>query len=470
MPPQITCPRCGNTINLENRREVDYDKIFCALNKSPKTFSQLLEITDLPRKTLCIRLKNLCTSGAIVKDGGYHLSASVAPDCFKNSIQRKRNGNGKMNGTLLRVGKNVQWMPVALIVCLLLVTFGSAALLSPPSTPAAPSPPKAYFAVVPSNSFTVGQALTFDAAPSKDLDGFIANYMWDFGDGEIGAGQVLTHTYTQEGPYVVILHVTDNKGYTAESRPKLIYVQSASVPSTYIPPTPPKVIKFTIAPDKKAGWENAWFVNRALTFDGSEFNAASYAWNFGDGTSATGPIATHAYQEAGTYTVTLTVADSDGDTQVTTQEVKIWDIPTTTIYTSTTQIGDTLTVNIMISDVADLYSWAAGMTFNPMVLQCIPASTPDNIVPQNATSAFAEGEFLKRGGATMWIPGSLDNNAGIIVAHCSTLLFPATPVSGNGILATVTFKVIGEGTPSIHLTNVVLCGMDLMDIPVYVAA
>jgi PKD repeat protein len=49
----------------------------------------------------------------------------------------------------------------------------------------------------------------------------------------------------------------------------------------------------------------------------------SYAWNFGDGTTGLGQPVQHAYPAAGTYTVTLTVTDSNLDTSVLTQSVTI---------------------------------------------------------------------------------------------------------------------------------------------------
>jgi len=74
--PKVTCPNCGLTISLENRREIDYDLIMDATKKSA-TFTELLHATKLSRKTLSIRLKELCRNGAIVKsDGVYKLGDS----------------------------------------------------------------------------------------------------------------------------------------------------------------------------------------------------------------------------------------------------------------------------------------------------------------------------------------------------------------------------------------------------------
>lgn len=42
-------------------------------------------------------------------------------------------------------------------------------------------------------------------------------------------------------------------------------------------------------------------------------SGATYTWDFGDGTTATGLNATHTYASAGTYTVTFTIVDGSGD-------------------------------------------------------------------------------------------------------------------------------------------------------------
>jgi hypothetical protein len=103
--PQVKCPNCGTTINLETRKETDFNLIINALHRNPKTFTQLLNQTRLPRKTLSLRLNELCNLEIIVKDGGYRLSESY--------LKRKLWGEkvstmyGDMRKSLLYSKKNV---------------------------------------------------------------------------------------------------------------------------------------------------------------------------------------------------------------------------------------------------------------------------------------------------------------------------------------------------------------------------
>ncbi|MFC2079066.1 PKD domain-containing protein [Candidatus Bipolaricaulota bacterium] len=75
--------------------------------------------------------------------------------------------------------------------------------------------PVADFTVDPEASFLVSTVFDFDASASHDPDGSIVAYQWDFGDGDVGAGQTTTHQYAGYGTYNVILTVYDNVGAPA---------------------------------------------------------------------------------------------------------------------------------------------------------------------------------------------------------------------------------------------------------------
>jgi PKD repeat protein len=81
--------------------------------------------------------------------------------------------------------------------------------------------------------------------------------------------------------------------------------QAHSVTATFALSVPPQA-SFTVT-----------CTGLTCTFDGSGSadpagSIASFAWDFGDGTTGSGKTASHAYGRAGTYTVTLTVIDNAG--------------------------------------------------------------------------------------------------------------------------------------------------------------
>jgi len=64
-------------------------------------------------------------------------------------------------------------------------------------------------------TFTVGVNLTVNFTDlSNDSDGYIVNWTWDFGDGNISYEQNPQHKYADDGVYNVTLTVTDDKGKT----------------------------------------------------------------------------------------------------------------------------------------------------------------------------------------------------------------------------------------------------------------
>jgi PKD repeat protein len=98
--------------------------------------------------------------------------------------------------------------------------------------------------------------------------------------------------------------------------------------------------------------------NESIIFNASASTSATgtitqWLWNFGDGSTASGEIVQHAFRSAGTFPVTLTVIDSIGASNSTTQNVTISQgaLPTATILTSPTNpvIGQSVNFNASTS-------------------------------------------------------------------------------------------------------------------------
>jgi PKD repeat protein len=69
--------------------------------------------------------------------------------------------------------------------------------------------------------------VSFDGSSSKDTDGTITDYQWDFGDSTKGSGAKVHHPYPAAGTYNVTLAVTDNDKGTNTSKATAITVTAA---------------------------------------------------------------------------------------------------------------------------------------------------------------------------------------------------------------------------------------------------
>ena len=75
-----------------------------------------------------------------------------------------------------------------------------------------------------------GVAFTANGSGSSDLDGSIASYRWNWGDGTpatVGASATASHTYGSAGNYSLVLTVTDDEGAVATSTAS-VTVQAAA--------------------------------------------------------------------------------------------------------------------------------------------------------------------------------------------------------------------------------------------------
>ncbi len=71
-------------------------------------------------------------------------------------------------------------------------------------------PPVADFGFTPSSGIYPVE-ITFDGSPSRDPDGGIVQYSWNFGDGDRASGRVVRHTYSRWGTFSVSLTVLDDR-------------------------------------------------------------------------------------------------------------------------------------------------------------------------------------------------------------------------------------------------------------------
>lgn len=155
--------------------------------------------------------------------------------------------------------------------------------------------PRASFTAIP-NPASPGMQIRFNSS-SSDPDGYLVSEAWDFGDGQLGAGTVVTHAYGTIGTYVAALVVTDNQTLTTRTT-QTITIQN--------PPLPPTAAFFFYGDTHPNG---------SVTFDASfsmdpDGTITSYAWDFGDAAYGSGMIASHSFA-SGRYAVTLTVFDND---------------------------------------------------------------------------------------------------------------------------------------------------------------
>ncbi|NJN83119.1 MAG: PKD domain-containing protein, partial [Caldilineaceae bacterium] len=166
------------------------------------------------------------------------------------------------------------------------------------------------------NRAQVGQTVLFDgngslAAPGRQ----IVSYSWDFGDGSTAAGPAAEHGYVSVGIYNVTLTVVDDTGLTDSAT---LQIRVDVVEVTPEPATPPVAV--ITAPSQGT-------VGAEVTFDARSSQSTnpivSFAWDFGDGTTANAVLVNKIYGLAGIYNVTLLLTDDQGLQGRTNHQVEI---------------------------------------------------------------------------------------------------------------------------------------------------
>jgi general secretion pathway protein D len=117
-------------------------------------------------------------------------------------------------------------------------------------------------------------------------------------------------------------------------------------------------------------------------------------------------------------------------------------------------VGDSIIVDVVATDVTDLFAFNLDLGFDPLVL---------------GVQSVDPGSFLASGGATLAGLGGLGFDLatpGEVQDVTDSLLGPVSGVTGAGVLARVTFGVVGVGTsPPTFLAVNAPAGTELVDSP-----
>lgn len=99
-------------------------------------------------------------------------------------------------------------------------------------------------------------------------------------------------------------------------------------------------------------------------------------------------------------------------------------------------VGSLFTLDVNISGVSDLTAFQFDVGFDPAFAQAIQVT---------------EGPFLQSAGPTLFIPGAIDNGAGLISFTAGALAGMGPGASGAGVLARLQFTGLMEGTGNFTL-------------------
>jgi len=106
------------------------------------------------------------------------------------------------------------------------------------------------------------------------------------------------------------------------STPRRFVISTDKNPKRTPPNEPPREAHFVLLPEAPVVGSPIW-VYLGFAYDDHVLLSSDITWDFGDGTTAKGPIAAHAYKSPGVYKVTMTVGDIHGAKAVASKEVQV---------------------------------------------------------------------------------------------------------------------------------------------------
>ena len=117
-------------------------------------------------------------------------------------------------------------------------------------------------------------------------------------------------------------------------------------------------------------------------------------------------------------------------------------------FTPTLTVGQTLSVDVNVAGLSDLYAFQFDFFFDPTVLSAV---------------SITEGSLFSSLGVS-FDSGTIDNTAGAITFIADSLSGSGPGLSADGTLARFVFQGIGSGTSNLALSNAILLDSNFSDI------
>ena len=235
-------------------------------------------------------------------------------------------------------------------------------------------------------------------------------WTWNFGDSGSGGSNTSTiqnpvHTFQQAGNYQVSLLIQNANG-CHDTVTRTISI------------TPKPVVDFSFNNGCAADtvhFISSTYVNMATT--------ASWLWNFGDNTTATTADPYHVYSTPGIYTVSLTINNQTGCTNIKTRQVQVTTAPIALFSSNTSSCSGTavLFTNISSTPNGIISSWTWDFGDGTV----ITINAPSN---PNVSHAFA-------GAGIYDVKLSIQTSTGCEASYTSTITIvdaPSTAFSFEG--------------------------------------
>ena len=149
-----------------------------------------------------------------------------------------------------------------------------------------------------------GTGMTFDASGST-APGGVADFSWQFNDAFAAqtveqTTPTITHTFPAAGAYSTGVAVFNPDGLSAGTGGIVTTGQNGFTPA------------FTVSKARKEDGRDGRAVQFSALTTVSGQPVINYLWEFGDGSTGSGPTPTHTYERPGTYTVTAVLFSGVG--------------------------------------------------------------------------------------------------------------------------------------------------------------